>query len=79
MLQCQLKPSLTTFSSLRVCLDGGKMGEERKWERKMGLGEVFSLAWMGRKWERKEKGRGKVGGSHAPFSSQVFPPKMGGL
>ena len=52
---------------------GKKMGEEN------GVGGVFSLAWMGRKWERKEKGRGKVGGPHAPFSSQVFPPKMGGL
>ena len=52
---------------------GKKMGEEN------GVGEVFSLAWIGRKWERKEKGRGKVGGPHVPFSCQVFPPKMGGL
>ena len=49
---------------------GKKMGEEN------GVGEVFSLAWIERKWERKEKGRGKVGGPHAPFSSRIFPPKM---
>ena len=50
---------------------GKKMGEEN------GVEEVFSLAWMGRKWERKEKGRGKVVGHMPHFPPKFFLPKWG--
>ena len=89
MLQCQLKPSLTTFSSLRVCLDGGKMGEERKWEERKWRGKkigekMLSLIMLGWMRENRKEGKlvGEVGHDYwtmlCNFSLSYNPPILGG-
>ena len=62
---------------LRVCLDGGKMGEERKWERKMGWGKYFPMLGWGENGRGKKMGEEKWVGHMSHFPSKFFLPKWG--
>ena len=75
--------------TLRVCLDGGKMGEERKWEERKWRGKkigekMLSLIMLGWMRENRKEGKlvGEVGHGHwtmlCNFSLSYNPPILGG-
>ena len=80
-----------TYASFwfRVCLDGGKMGEERKWEERKWRGKkmgekMLSLIMLGWMRENRKEGKwvGEVGYGYwtmlCNFSLSYNPPILGG-
>ena len=74
---------------IRVCLDGGKMGEERKWEERKWRGKkmgekMLSLIMLGWMRENRKEGKwvGEVEHGHwtmmCNFSLSYNPPILGG-
>ena len=53
------------------------MGEERKWERKMGWGKYFPLLGWGENGRGKKRGEEKLMGHMPHFPPKFFLPKWG--
>ena len=77
------------FLSFSVCLDGEKMGEERKWEERKWRGKkmgekMLSLIMLGWMRENRKEGKwvGEVGHGYwtmlCNFSLSYNPPILGG-
>ena len=62
ILLAQKEKKGINVQTLRMCLDGGKMGEERKWEERKWRGKkmgekMLSLIMLG--WMRENRKEGK--------------------